>query len=86
MKSYHVKKGDTVKCISGDAKGKEGEVIALLEKNDRVVIRFSADVRAELKLGTRTVKKSNANPNGGKVDREYSTHVSNVAKTAAVAK
>lgn len=82
IKRYHVKKGDEVKVITGDAKGKVGTIGAILPKKDRVVVRFSEDIRKELKLGTRTVRKSNANPNGGVVDREYSTHVSNVQKVS----
>lgn len=81
-KQYHVKKGEAVKVISGDAKGKTGEIMAILPKKDRVVIRFSEEIRTELNLGKRTVRKSNANPNGGYVDREYSTHVSNVQKVS----
>lgn len=77
---YHVKKGDEVKVISGDAKGKVGTVGAILTKKDRVVVKFSEEIRAELKLGKRSVRKSQANPEGGQVDRDYTTHVSNVAK------
>lgn len=86
MKQYHVKKGDAVKVITGDAKGKVGSIGAILPKKDRVIVKFPEDVRAELKLGKRSVRKSNANPNGGSVDREYSTHVSNVQKVGADAK
>lgn len=86
IKTYHVKKGDEVKVISGDAKGKVGTIGAIIPKTDRVVVKFSEAIRAELKLGKRSVRKSNANPNGGYVDREYSTHVSNVQKVSETTK
>ncbi len=76
----HVKKGDEVKVITGDAKGKVGTIGAFIPK-DRVIVMFSDEIRAELKLGKRSLRKTQANPNGGSVDRQYSTHVSNVQKT-----
>lgn len=76
MKSYHVKKGDKVRVISGNFKGNEATILAILPKKDRVVLELSSKTQA---LGNRTIKKSNANPNGGLVERSVSTHVSNVA-------
>lgn len=79
MKKYHVKKGDKVVVNTGKMKGEEATIIAVLTAKDRVVLN-RADISAKkLKdIGRKTVKKSQANPNGGLVERSVSVHVSNV--------
>ena len=83
MKKYHVKKNDQVVVNSGNYRGEKATVVAVLSKNDRVVLKLD---KGEAKLGKRTIKKSKANPNGGLVERAVSVHVSNVKKAAAEAK
>lgn len=83
MKKYHVKKNDQVVVNSGNFRGEKATVVAVLTKNDRVVLKLD---KGEAKLGKRTIKKSKANPNGGLVERAVSVHVSNVKKAAAEAK
>ena len=83
MKKYHVKKDDKVVVNSGNYRGEKATVVAVLTKNDRVVLKLD---KGEANLGKRTVKKSKANPNGGLVERAVSVHVSNVKKAAAEAK
>ena len=83
MKKYHVKKNDQVVVNSGNYRGEKATVVAVLTKNDRVVLKLD---KGDAKLGKRTVKKSKANPNGGLVERAVSVHVSNVKKAAAEAK
>ena len=81
-KNDHVKKGDVVEVLSGVWKKETGKIVAVLKKTDRVVLEIqsvSADKLAE-RLGKKTVKKSQANPKGGLVDRSVSVHVSNVRK------
>ena len=80
MKNYHVKKNDKVVVISGSYKGEEAVIKAVLTKNDRVVLEFTT--QKDRNIGKRTVKKSQANPNGGLVERSVSVHVSNDAKVA----
>ncbi|MCH4056437.1 50S ribosomal protein L24 [Lapidilactobacillus gannanensis] len=67
----HVKTGDKVKVISGKDKGKEGSVIKILSKQNRVVVE-----------GVNMVKKhnkpSNTDPQGGIKDQEAPIDVSNV--------
>jgi len=78
---YHVKKGDTVVVNTGEWKDREGKILAVLPKKDRVVLEIAGltdDDRA--RLGKRSIKKSQANPNGGMVERSVSVHVSNVNK------
>ena len=38
FKRYKVKKGDTVKVIAGGSNGKEGKVILVDRKKDRVLV------------------------------------------------
>jgi len=67
----HVKKGDTVVVISGKEKGKQGEIIAVDIKKDRVTVKG-------LNLVKRHTKPSQANPQGGIIEKEGTIHVSNV--------
>lgn len=83
MKKYHVKKNDKVVVNSGNFRGESATVVAVLTKNDRVVLKLD---KGDANLGKRTVKKSKANPNGGMIERAVSVHVSNVKKAAAEAK
>ena len=76
MKSYHVKKGSKVFVNSGKWKGEVATIKAILADKDRVVLEF-ADAK-DRKIGRRTLKRSQANPNGGMVERSVSVHVSNV--------
>ena len=79
MKKYQVKKDDKVVVNSGNFRGEKATVVAVLTKNDRVVLKLD---KGEANLGKRTVKKSKANPNGGLIERAVSVHVSNVNKVA----
>ena len=83
MKKYHVKKDDKVVVNSGNFRGENATVVAVLSKNDRVVLKLD---KGDANLGKRTVKKSKANPNGGMIERAVSVHVSNVKLVAAEAK
>lgn len=77
MNTCHVKKGAKVYVNTGKWKGEVATVKAILSEKDRVVIEF-VDAK-DRKIGRRTIKKSQANPNGGMVERSVSVHVSNVA-------
>ena len=80
MKNYHVKKNDKVVVIAGAYKGETAVISAVITKNDRVVLDFTE--KKDRNIGKRTLKKSQANPQGGLVERSVSVHVSNVAKVA----
>ena len=68
----HVRKGDTVMITSGDHKGQVGEVLRILTKTDRVVIKG-------LNLVTKTLKPTQSNPQGGIITKEASIHISKVS-------
>ena len=83
--SAHIKKGDSVTVISGDAdkfdaqgklirpgiKGKTGKVLQVFPKSGRVVIEG-------LRLIKKHQKATQAAPQGGVVQREGTIHISKV--------
>ena len=66
-----IKKGDTVKVISGDHKGETGVVKEVLVKEQRVIIEGVNKV-------SRHTRPNNANPDGGIIQKEAPIAVSNV--------
>lgn len=71
---YKIKKGDTVKVIAGDDKGKTGEVLAVFPTKGQVLV-------AGCKIAKKTIKPDqDKNPNGGFVNKEMPIDISNVAK------
>ncbi|MEJ7720401.1 MAG: 50S ribosomal protein L24 [Ilumatobacteraceae bacterium] len=67
-----LKKGDTVVVLTGKFKGKQGEVMVVLPKDDKVVV-------SGVNTAQRHSKPRRANQPGGIVDRDMPIHVSNVA-------
>ena len=66
-----IKKGDTVQIIAGKDKGAEGKVVSVDPKNGKVVVEG-------LNMVTKHAKPSQANPNGGIVEKEAPIDISNV--------
>ena len=71
MATLKIKKGDTVKVIAGKDNGKEGKVIAVDQKNKKVLVEG-------VNMITKHAKPSQANPNGGILQREAYIDISNV--------
>ena len=71
MSMLKIKKGDTVKVIAGKDKDKEGKVIAVNQKDGKVV------VEGVNKL-TKHTKPSASNANGGIIHQEGPIDASNV--------
>ena len=69
--SMKIKKGDTVRVIAGKDKDKEGKVIAVDAKTNRVIVEG-------INMVTKSQKPSAANQQGGLVQKEAPIHVSNV--------
>lgn len=67
-----IKKGDRVVVLTGRDKGRQGEVVRVLPKDERVVVQG-------INVVQRHTRPSQANPQGGIVNKEASIHVSNVA-------
>ncbi|APT18198.1 50S ribosomal protein L24 [Amylolactobacillus amylotrophicus DSM 20534] len=66
-----VKTGDKVKVIAGKDKGKEGTILSVNKKNNKVVVEG-------INLVKKHQKPSQTNPNGGINDQEAAIDASNV--------
>jgi len=66
-----IKKGDQVKVITGSNKGTVAEVVAVFPKDEKVVVEGVNMVKKSL-------KPTQANPDGGIIEKEAPIHVSNV--------
>ncbi len=67
-----IRKGDTVVVLAGKDKGKQGAVIEVMPKKNRVLVR-------SVNMVKRHSKPTQTNPQGGIIDKEAPLHVSNVA-------
>ena len=67
----HIRIGDTVVVNAGNDKGAVGEVLRVIPKKSRVVVK-GVNVRSK------NIKPSQANPNGGVIKQEMPIHMSNV--------
>lgn len=70
-KKLHIKKGDTVKVIAGNDKGKTGKVLEVIPEKSRAIVE---DVR----VVTKHSKPSASNPEGGIEHTEAPVHISNL--------
>ena len=71
MSTFKIKKGDTVKVIAGKDKDKEGKVLSVDRKKNRVLVEGVNKI-------TKHEKPSAANQNGGIVQKEAPIDASNV--------
>lgn len=70
-KKLHVKKGDNVKIIAGNDKGKEGRVLVVYPEKERVLVEG-------INMRVHHDKPTQENPQGGRIEREMAVHISNV--------
>ncbi len=71
MSTCKIKKGDTVKVIAGKDNGKEGKVVSVDQKNNKVLVEG-------VNMITKHAKPSQANPEGGIIQKEAPIDISNV--------
>jgi large subunit ribosomal protein L24 len=69
----HVKKGDEVEVLAGNDRGKRGKIMEVLPRENRVVVE-GVNVR------TKHLRRTQQNPQGGRVEREFPIHASNVRR------
>lgn len=67
----HIKKGDTVKVISGNDKGKTGSVLFINKEKYRAVVEG-------INVVTKHIKPSASKPQGGIEKKEAPIHISNL--------
>jgi large subunit ribosomal protein L24 len=70
-RKFRIKKGDRVVVITGRDRGKQGEVLRVLRKDERLIVQGVNMVRRH--------QRPSAGHPGGIIDKEASIHVSNVA-------
>ena len=66
-----IRKEDFVEIIAGNDRGKRGRVLRVIPDRDRVVVQG-------INLRWKHLRKSQQNPQGGRVRREIAIHLSNV--------
>ena len=71
MSTMKIKKGETVKVITGKDAGSEGKVLSIDAKNGKIVVEGINMVRKH-------AKPSQANPDGGIIQKEAPIDISNV--------
>ena len=74
-----VKVGDNVRVITGSNKGKEGKVLKVLRKENRVIIDG-------INIVKKHVKPNRENESGGILETEAPIHISNIKVATREAK
>lgn len=69
--SDRVRKGDVVAVVSGDDRGKRGRVLRVFRAEGRVIVEG-------VNLVYKHLRRSQKNPQGGRIRREAPIHASNV--------
>ena len=70
-KKIHIKKGDQVRVLAGEARGQEGKVLSVDRKKYRAYVEG-------LKIASVHTKPDAANPQGGIIKKEAPIHISNL--------
>jgi len=70
-RKFRVKKGDRVVVTTGRDRGRQGEILRVLRKDERVIVQGVNMVKRH--------QRPSAGHPGGIVDKEASIHISNVA-------
>ncbi len=66
-----IKKGDTVKVISGNYNGKEGRVLSVLKEKNKAIVEG-------INIMTKHSKPTKDNPDGGIIKKEAPINISNL--------
>jgi len=70
-KKFRIKRGDRVVVLTGRDRGRQGEVLRVLRKEDRLIVQGVNMVKRH--------QRPTAGHPGGIVDKEAAIHISNVA-------
>ena len=70
-RKFRIKKGDRVVVIAGRDRGRQGEVLRVLRKDERLIVQGVNMVKRH--------QRPSAGHPGGIIDKEASIHISNVA-------
>jgi len=69
--ALHVRRGDTVEVVAGNARGARGRVLRTMPRDNRVVVEG-------INMVWKHVQPSRRNPQGGRMQIEAPMHASNV--------
>lgn len=68
---FHIKKGDTVKILAGNDRGKTGKVLEMLPEKNKAIVEG-------IRVVTKHIKPSATKPEGGIEKTEAPIHLSNL--------
>jgi large subunit ribosomal protein L24 len=71
MSKIKLKKGDTVKVISGESRGQQGKIVSIDVAKQRAIVEG-------VNMVSKSEKPNAKNTNGGIVKKEGSIHISNL--------
>ncbi|HNX44629.1 MAG TPA: 50S ribosomal protein L24 [Bacteroidales bacterium] len=71
MSKLHIRKGDNVKVLAGDSKGKTGKVLEVDVEKYKAIVE-------NVNLATKHTKPNAKNPKGGILKQEMPIHLSNL--------
>ena len=71
MSKLHIKKGDIVYVNTGEDKGKTGRVLKVLVEEQRAIVEG-------VNMVMKHTKPNAKSPQGGRVEKEASVHISNL--------
>jgi len=71
QKKLHIKKGDTVRVISGNYKGTKGRVLEVIRKTNRAIVEG-------VNVMKKHTKPNSENLQGGIIQKEAPIHISNL--------
>jgi len=73
LEKLHVKKGDLVEVLSGDDRGKRGKILEAMPGDGKVVVEG-------INRKWKHLRRSQQNPQGGRIEREFPIHACKVRK------
>jgi len=71
QKKLHIRKGDTVKIISGDSRGQQGKVLKVETGKYMAIVEG-------VNMVSKNTKPNAKNPKGGIIKKEALVHISNL--------
>ena len=76
MAKFNFKKGDIVEVIAGDDKGTKAELLQVMPKKNKVIVKG-------VRVAKKAIKPSEQNTQGGFLNKEMPVDASNVRKVEA---
>lgn len=71
QKKLHVRKGDMIRVIAGNDRGKEGKVLRVFTEQERVIVEG-------VNMRIHHTRPNQTYPQGGRIHQEMAIHISNV--------